>query len=538
MGLVAALGMMLPAGGPTEPAAASTPATAAAADPRANIVLVVVDDFSMDLLPTMHHAMEMRRTGASYRHSYVVDSRCCPSRASLLTGQYPHQTGVRSNYAAPSPDGPLGGFAAFQANGNLERSVNVQLQASGYTTGFVGKFLNEYAGEVLPPGWSWWRAVTGGAYDGWGFRTTFVRDGALKFREHPAPPASASEGRKDRAYAGQVMKQMAVRFIRSHRDDPEPYFLEVAPYAAHSRVNSGGAYPGDPLFPPSFRDRRGDRCGERSCSRLDARDLPGFADPQFDNVPRFANGDPAPQWRRNLNPPTVRLTSDLRNRARMAQSIDRLLARILEVVDRNTYVVFTSDNGLHLGQHRLGRGKGTPFSSDVQVPLLVVGPGVRPGARGEVVSNIDLAPTFEDLAGLTPPSYRSGRSLVPTFGKPNLKRRATTFFEHVDLPKESPTDDPDVPFDSAITRVPSYLAVRTRGALLVRFDLDPGWDQVEHAWEFYDYSRVDWERTNLYGRARYARRIANLTRKLEQFDACSTYVGSDPVPEECRNLTQ
>ncbi len=540
-GLVATLGLLLPAVGQAESVAAGaapTTAAVAAADPRPNIVLVVVDDFSMDLLSTMRHAREMRRTGASYRHSFVVDSRCCPSRASLLTGQYPHQTGVLGNVDTPSPEGPTGGFAAFEAHGNFERSVNVQLKASGYTTGFVGKYLNEYSGQTRPPGWSSWRAIIGGAYDGWGFRSTIIRDGALQVREHPTPPESANEARKDRAYAGRVTKEMAVRFIRSHRDDPAPYFLAVAPYAAHSRVTSGGAYPGDPLFPPAFRDRSGDGCGEQRCRRLDARDLPGFADPQGDNRPRYANGEPARQWRRAVNPPAARLTSDLRNRARMAQSIDRLLARVLDTVDRNTYVLLTSDNGLHLGQHRLGRGKGTPFTSDVRVPLLVVGPGVRPGARDEVVSNIDLAPTFEDLAGLTPAPYRSGWSLVPTFGNPGLNRRDATFIEHVDVPREDSTADPDVPFDSAIKSVPSYTAVRTRGALLVRFDLDPTRDGVDHAWEYYEYSRVNWEKTNKYGRSAHAARIERLTRKIERFDACTASVRNDVVPAECRSITE
>jgi N-acetylglucosamine-6-sulfatase len=537
--LATALGLLLPAVGPADSAAAgAAPTTAAAADPRPNIVLVVVDDFSMDLLSTMRQAKVMRRNGASYRHSYVVDSRCCPSRASLLTGQYPHQTGVLGNVDAPSPEGPTGGYAAFEAHGNYERSVNVQLQGAGYTTGFVGKYLNGYVGRTLPPGWSWWRAIIGDAYDGWGFRSTIVRDGALQVRQHPAPPASASEARKDRAYAGRVTRDMAVRFIQSHRDDPAPYFLEVAPYASHSRVTTGGAYPGDPLFPPAFRDRRGDTCGERPCGRLDARDLPGFADPQYDNVPRYANGEPAPQWRKAANPPATRLTRDLRNRARMAQSINRLLARVLDNVDRNTYVMLTSDNGFHLGQHRLGRGKGTPFTSDVRVPLLVVGPGVTPGVRGEVVSNIDLAPTFEELAGLTPAPYRSGWSLVPTFDNPSLNRRDTTFFVHADLPKEGSADDPDAPFDSSLKRIPSYTAVRTRGALLVRFDLDPTRDGVDHAWEYYDYSRVKWEKTNTYGRPAHAAEIERLASKIERFDDCSAAVRNDAVPAECRSLTQ
>jgi arylsulfatase A-like enzyme len=537
VGLVAMLGLLLPVGGTAQPAAAGPAATAAVADPRPSIVLVLMDDFSMDLVSTMRQAKKMRRSGAFYRHSYVVDSRCCPSRASLLTGQFPHQTGVYVNHGVKYPDtGPMGGFAAFQAHGNFERSVNVQLQAAGYTTGFVGKYLNQYAAQVLPPGWSWWRALIGGAYDGWGFRTTFVRDGTVQVREHPVPPEWASDARKDRAYAGHVTSQLALRFLRTHRDDPAPYFLTVSPYATHPRITSG-AYRGDPLFPPAFRDRGPGTCGARRCDNLNARDLPGFNDSQRDNVPLYANGEPAPQWRVGKAGPTAtKLTRDLRNRARMAQSIDRMLARILDTVDRNTYVVLTSDNGFHLGQHRLGRGKGTPFDSDTRVPLIVVGPGVTPGTRSEVVSNIDLAPTFEELAGLTPKPYRSGESLVPTFQDPGLDRRAVAFLEHEAVRDNGHLDDPDAPFDTAINRIPSYTAVRTRGDLLVRFDLDPRRDAVDPAWEFYDYSSVGWEKTNQYGRPEHAARIEQLTAMIDQFDACSQFVGNDVVPAECRSI--
>ena len=97
-----------------------------------NIVLVLMDDFSMDLLQTMANARRMARTGASFRYSFVVDSLCCVSRASIFTGQYPHQHRVLTNTAnLPNPVGAVGGWRAFRDNGNLRRSVNVNLQRAG-----------------------------------------------------------------------------------------------------------------------------------------------------------------------------------------------------------------------------------------------------------------------------------------------------------------------------------------------------------------------------------------------------------------------
>ena len=120
----------------------------------------------------------------------------------------------------------------------------------------------------------------------------------------------------------------------------------------------------------------------------------------------------------------------LRTRAQMAQSADRMITRILEAVGPDTYVILTSDNGFHLGQQGLAAGKGTPYTTDVRVPLLVVGPGVAPGPRREMVSNLDLAPTLERLAGLQPAAYRSGASLVESLTDRRASARDYVFFEH------------------------------------------------------------------------------------------------------------
>lgn len=511
---------------------------------RPDIVLVLMDDVSMDLVQAMGQVTEMAREGASYEHSYVVDSLCCVSRTSLMTGQYPHQTGVLINTAnTPNAVGPLGGWEAFAAYGNEERSVNVRLQEAGYTTGYIGKYLNQYdATDPVPPGWTDWQAVFPSAYDGWDFEMAQTVGDQVVTTHVPAPPEWAGEREKDAAYAGTVVADAALEFIRDHRDDRVPYFLTVAPHAAHSRLGFVGAYPDDPEFPPAFRDRPADGragdCGPVRCRDLDLGDLPGFDDPQADNAPRWADGSRAPQWRTNRSWLTgAQAVESLRTRAQMVQSIDRMLRRIRRAVDPDTYVVLTSDNGFHLGQHRLNRGKGTPFVSDVRVPLLVTGPDVAPGPRTDVVSNLDLASTFEELAGLRPAAYRSGSSLVPTLFTPAAEGRDFTFFEHTWA--RALGTDPDAFYaGGAMDLVPSYVAVRSRTGLLVRLDLDHSWEGVEHAWEFYDYTRVGWERTNQYADPRHRDEIALLTRKLRQFDRCTSATRDDTVPVRCRALTR
>ncbi len=517
---------------------------------RPNIVLVLMDDFSMDLLPTMRSATAMRRAGASYSHAFVVDSFCCPSRSSLMTGQYPHQTGVLTNGVGEGST-PLGGFSAYHAFGNAERSFNVSLQAAGYTTGFVGKFLNHYEyrpGMAVPPalpGWSEFEAVFATAYDQWDYWTGRLgRDGMIHAAHQPAPPVEATPGEKDAAYAGVRIKRSALDFIRRHRDDDAPYYLEVAPYGPHSRETLvGGHYPGDPLFPAMFRDRPSPEhpagnCGPVPCRELGTQDLPGYADAPADNLPQTRGGRPADAWHAGprLGPGVA--SRLLRDRAMMVQSIDRMVQRILAAVGDDTYVVLTSDNGFHLGQMGLGVGKGTPYDTDVHVPLLLVGPGVEPGVRDTMTSNIDLAPTFEDLAGVRSPAYRSGRSLVDTFADPRAQMHDLVFLEHTSQAAIHPDPDAALLDGTEYVRIPSYVAVRSRTGLLVRFDLDPTLTGVDHAWGFYDYSRNGWERANEYHKTVHADRIARLAGKLRQFDECSTFIRAAAVPRECRSITQ
>ena len=515
-----------------------------AAPKRPNVVLVVLDDFSMDLLQTLRSARTMRARGASYPHAFVVDSLCCVSRASTFTGQYPHQTGVRTNVADPTdPADPRGGYTAFARFGNRERTVAVRLQAAGYTTGYVGKYLNQYEyspGDGLPPtppGWSDWRVVFGSAYDGWEFYSTRTLDGKPVLRYHPAPPASAPPATKDASYAGTVIGADALEFIAAHEGEAEPYFLQVAPYAPHGRVHAAPHYAGDPVFPPAFRDRPGPgqpggNCGAVPCASLTVRDLPGFSDPQGNNRPRRLDGSPAPRWNGRAGglpaPTAVHL---LRSRAQMAQSADRMLTRILEAVGPDTYVILTSDNGFHLGQQGLAAGKGTPYTTDVRVPLLVVGPGVTPGPRREMVSNLDLAPTLERLAGLQPAAYRSGESLVASLTDRRTSGRDYVFFEHSWSRVRS--GDPDRVDE--LRTIPSYVAVRSRTRMLVRFDLDPS-ARTSYAWELYDLTRDRFEKTNVFARRKYAGDVRELRHKLGVLDACSGIVGNEPVRGGCRTI--
>ncbi|MDP3889980.1 hypothetical protein, partial [Nocardioides sp.] len=159
------------------------------------------------------------------------------------------------------------------------------------------------------------------------------------------------------------------------------------------------------------------------------------------------------------------------------------------------------------------------------------------GVRDEMVSNIDLAATFEDLAGLRPPKYRAGSSIAPTFARPGRAKHRYTFFEHTWAP--SLGKDPDKAYaGGTMDLIPSYVAVRSRTGLLVRLDLDNSWRGTRYAWEFYDYTESPWEKTNTYAAPRHRKQVAELKAKIRQFDRCREFTRGTPLPKRCRGLTR
>lgn len=519
--------------------------SAAQPDRRPDIVLILMDDFSLELLATMPEALRMKREGASYSDAFVVDSLCCPSRTSLFTGRYPHQTGVLTN--TPN-DGvrPIGGFEAYRDHDNQRLTFAVTLQEGGYRTGFIGKFLNGYDirrvdGEVRTPrrqpGWTDWQPIFRG-YSQWNFLTSKVVDGEFVAEREWQPPLSAPRTRRDAHYGTNVTADEAVAFIREHRDDARPYLLEVATYAPHAYMRP--AYDGDPPFPAAFQDRPTKarpwgNCGARRCQDLALRDLKGYADPRGDNAPTYLRPGgrtaPAPAWRTNRVTLSDKAALRLyRQRARMVQSVDRLLARVRAEVGPDAYVLLSADNGYHLGQHRLDVGKGTPYDSDTRVPLIVVGPDVVPGTRSQVVNNIDLAATFEDLGDVPTPGYRSGRSFAASLRDPLARGNRYAFFEHTHAASAPGEVDHDQAAGGTASQViPSYVAVRSARGLLVRVDLDNSWRGHRYAWELYRYD-VPWEDRNVFAQAHDKPWVRDLKRRLLLFDGCT--------PSECRDAAR
>ena len=450
---------------------------------RPNIVFVLTDDLSMNLLRFMPHVRAMERHGMTFRDYFVSDSLCCPSRASIFTGEFPHDTKVFGNF------GPNGGFHEFYKRGEERHTFAVALQESGYVTAMMGKYLNGYMERrghtadgattdvprgYVPPGWNEWD-VAGWGYPEFGYELN--HDGHVRHY-----------GRRPRAYLTDVLARKGVRFIAAAARTGRPFFLELATFAPH--------YP----YTPAPRD---------------VNDFPGLRAPRppsFDVLPRHA-----PHWlaghRRLTRRQIARIDQVFRLRAQAVQAVDRMIGRVerqlrADGLARNTYLVFSSDNGLHTGEHRLMPGKLTAFDTDIRVPLVVVGPGVPPGASTPLIAeNIDLAETFAAIGRA--PFAGDGQSLLPLLhGAAPPDWRTAILVEHHGPPLS--VLDPD--FQQSSSGNPTtYEAMRTHGFLYVEY--------ADGEREFYDLLSDPFELDNLAGSLSSVQR-AFLHTKLLAIEAC------------------
>jgi arylsulfatase A-like enzyme len=195
-----------------------------------NVVFILTDDLSMNLLRFMPHVQDMEHRGMTFTNYFVSDSLCCPSRSSIFTGEFPHNTHVFSNF------GPGGGFRAFYAHGDQRHTFASALQRSGYVTGMMGKYLNGYmdVGGVatdgarthvvrptyVPPGWSDWN-VAGWGYPEFNYRMN--ENGTLR-----------DYGNQPDDYLTDVLTRRGVGFIDRASAERRPFFLQLATFAPHS----------------------------------------------------------------------------------------------------------------------------------------------------------------------------------------------------------------------------------------------------------------------------------------------------------------
>ncbi|WP_316751370.1 sulfatase family protein [Streptomyces herbicida] len=468
----------------TTGAATTTPVSppitqpAATAAKRPNIVFVLTDDMSSNLLPYMPQVRKLQSQGMTFSDYVVSNSLCCPSRSSIFTGRYPHNTGVLGN------DGPNGGFDAFHNNGLERDTFATALRAKGYRTAMMGKYLNGYDPKAtvdgqqpyVPPGWSQWDVV-GGGYKGYNYKLA---------HNHRIEP----HGNRTKDYLTDVLSKKGQSFIKKSAAANKPFLLEVALFTPH---------------------------GPSTPARRDKHDFPGLkapTGPAFDKLPTNA-----PPWLARQHRLTQRekntIDKKFRKRARSLQAVDKMVGELRSTLTRagvadNTYVVFSSDNGFHLGEYRLKAGKQTAFDTDVRVPLVIAGPRVAAGSTSSAqVSNIDFAPTFQRIGGAAASSRADGHSLLPLLdGGPDAGWRTANLIEHRHA-DQSP-GDPDNHGGESISP-PNYHAMRTNSYTYVEY--------ASGAKEYYDLRTDPDELHNIAGRLGRTR-LAELHDALIRLQDC------------------
>jgi N-acetylglucosamine-6-sulfatase len=482
--------------------AGKSPAAARAAVVRAkpNIVFILADDLSWNLVNRRFapHIVALQKRGETFTNYFVADSLCCPSRSTIFTGMFPHDTHVFTNL------GSDGGYQKFQSEGLAAKTFAVALRRRSYATSMLGKYLNGYGDPGMQPGtapvapgWSDWHVSNSSGYAEFNY---LLNDNG-KVHLYGGPTGGCGvRGRPDN-YGVDVIGEDALSFIKRSRR--KSFMVELATFAPHQP------------FTPAPRD---------------ACDFPGLRtprDPSFDTN----NIDP-PKWlgrRASLNAPQVAVIDrDFRKRAQAVESVDRLVANVearlkAEHLAQKTYIVFSSDNGYHLGNHRLTRGKQTAFDTDIRVPLIIAGAGVPQGRSvSQVVQNIDLYPTFLQLAGGTPSPHVDGRSLLPLLhsAKMRLGWRTVALVEHHGL-NDNPRD-PDFDDGAHGGDPTTYEAIRISSRHLPHFKGPVKATYVEYRdgeLEYYDLRKDPYERDNIVGRLTRAQK-SELHRILLGLERC------------------
>jgi N-acetylglucosamine-6-sulfatase len=469
---------------------------AVASPTRPNIVVVMLDDMRSDEMRFAPNARrDVRDRGLDFRNSFSPYPLCCPARASFLLGQYAHNHGVLFH------DQPYG-FGAFDDH----RTLAGRLQLTGYSTALVGKYLNHYGldrsrvtGEpsvrYVPPGWTDWMVgletpwpagspYAGNTYDYFAF--------TQNVNGRVVPHAGE--------YSSEVIGRQTRRLIGKYHRADNPFFLWVTPVAPHH----GSPWEADD--PPSYREEQGYLQEFPTPARPDW--VKGRFDRQIGHAfGQPANGGPAEsdvtdkprnvrKWLETTSTEQLRLRDVERQRAESIYAWDVEFGKIVDRLKRtgeydDTVIVFTSDNGYYLGEHRQRLGKVKAHEPVLHVPLVVAGPGIAHGVRYHPITTVDLAATLLDLAGARRLPAMDGASQLGLMTGPDSAWTVPVVTEGLVLDVRRRTGSGIPPgLTTSGLRVGRYKLIRYANGDAELYDLLHDPNELDSVWEDARYATV------------------------------------------------
>ncbi|MBN8655105.1 MAG: sulfatase [Anaerolineae bacterium] len=439
-------------------------------DSRPNIILIVTDDqpyHTVDYMPFVK--TELMHNGIVFENGFATTPLCCPGRASILSGQYAHNHQVLTNTL------PLGGAEKF----NADSSFSIQLKDSGYTTAYLGKYLNGYDNlsplGVVPPGWDVWNVFTGKNL------TASEDAGNLQYYYNFSLSQNGEivEYKRNNAnFSTDVITNYALAFIRDAKD--APFFMTVNYYNPHSPYISA------PRHKESFRASTGwDWVQYRP---------PSFNEENIRDKPDYI-GDLSPLSEEELDTAHLQI---LRSLLSVDDGVASIAAALKKAgLDENTIIIYTTDNGLTLGDHRFGVTKNCPYDACAKVPFIVYAPGYfKARTDSSLVANIDLYSTIADWAGFQVPETVDGLDMVPLLEDPAAPWRDAILIEHW------PTEE------GVGSMIPEFYAIRTEE-----------WKYTEYSTgevELYDLVNDPYELQNVAGKNDYREIQAELVARLQE----------------------
>jgi arylsulfatase A-like enzyme len=384
-------------------------------------------------LRAMPHTLdEIAKRGATFTRYYVSYSLCCPSRVTLLTGRYAHNHNVRGNVQ------PNGGYSGFRSRVAWNHNIATWLQGAGYRTIHIGKFLNGYGdapystGRTVPPGWDAWHTVLHADTDHFFYGYEMNNDGTVEGpfgdsgtwepreygeRDDPGCPTAPLNG-KPCYYETDTFNRMAVEELAATSPE-QPFYMQVDYTAPHGDFRR----PAGPEPPPRYYD-----WFEGAPYPHSRRE--GFDEGNVSDKPSFIRQAP-PLTPQEIHTYHVYYDKALASLRGVDDGVGEIIAELGALHRlRDTYVIFTSDNGFFFGEHRLTGGKFLAYEPSTHLPLLIRGPGIKPNTKtGEIAANVDIAPTVLELAHVRPDQSVDGRSLFPYAHDNRLRTRRPILFE-------------------------------------------------------------------------------------------------------------